>query len=333
VRASWWRPRRQWRSCAKGVLVLGLLALFPPAALAAFEFSWPSARSAALAGSEIDLAAATSACILPAAEGVGESSGGTEVGSASGEGGGPAFPHTSGALAIERIEFSAGELYGLPEARCFTARATLASRLGSATLSIGQLGGELYRERTLGGALTRPLAETVAVELGGRLLSLTAEGVAERRAIALDAGIASRLLGRIVVGARWRNVGNARVGGSPVSAGATVGTSLALERIRLSASLDLERDLDPAFAFGCEAEVGEWLRVRAGVAVEPGVFGVGVGIGRECRGHKGAACATPGANGVGSVQSGLLTWPVIDVAVTWHPELGGSSFATVSFCH
>lgn len=316
----------------RSALVLTLLVASPPAALAAFEFPWPCARSAALAGAEIEFAAGTSTSVLGVRDSVAEDGGETEGGGQSGDGADAAVREASGALAIERAQLSAGELYGLSEARGCLVRTTLASRLGSATLSISQLGGELYRERTLGVALARPVGGAVAVELGGRLFSLGAEGVPERRAIALDAGIASRFLGRIVVAARWRNVGDACIGGSPVSGGATVGTSLALERIYLSAALELERGLGPAFALGCEAEVGEWLRVRGGVALEPGVFGVGLGIGREPRSRRLGTGAAPRADGTRRPGGGaLLTWPVVDLAVTWHPDLGGSSFATVSF--
>jgi hypothetical protein len=223
----------------------------------------------------------------------------------------------SGGVSLECVELSGGELHGLPEARGFAARATVGSSVGCAAVSVGRLGGDLYRETAAGVAVAWPLGPALVAEVGCRLLSLGAAGVPERAAVAFDAGVASRVLGRIVVAARWRNVGEARIGGSPVAAGSSLAAALALDGITVAGSLDLDPAVGASFAAGSEVCVGEWLRFRGGVSLDPQAFGAGVGIGRE-RGGNGRS-------------HGFPALPVVDLAVTWHPELGGSAFATITF--
>lgn len=226
-------------------------------------------------------------------------------------------------LALGRIELSGGELYGVREARGFLSRGCFDSRVGSATLALGALGGDLYREATVGLAIARPVESAGVVEIGCRLLSIHADGLPEHAAVAVDASVASRVLGRVVLAAAWRNLGNARVGGSPVAAGASLGAELVLDGLTLAGGIDLERGLGATVAFGSEAAVCDWLRLRAGVSVDPDTFGAGIGIGREDRARPAAPARGPG----------FLTRPVIDLAVAWHPDLGGSSFATITFLH
>lgn len=297
-------------------LAAAALAVTPTDAPGAFEFSWPTARAAGLGGAGVDLATGPPAAVLPEPDGGSEGPGAADATAP------PDSASRAAGPALQRIELSGGELYGLPEARGFLARATVGSGLGSASLTVGQLGGGLYRERAIGVALARPLRRTLVAEVGWRLLSVGARGVPERTAAAVDAALASRVLGRIVIAARWRNVGDARIGESPVSAGASLGASLVLDGVSLAGSLELDPRLGTAVAVGCEATVSEWLRVRAGVALDPGAFGAGIGMGREPRGRGGVAA---------KVSADLLTWPVVDLAVTWHPDLGGSSFATITF--
>jgi hypothetical protein len=287
-----------------GALSVAVLAAAPPCASGAFEVVWPAARTAGLAGAGVGLASGPAAFVLPAP-------------AASADACAP--PDTaSGArgIAVDRIELSGGELFGLPEARGFLARGTVGSSLGSASLTLGRIGQSLYHETTVGVALARQVREALVVEIGSRLLSIGAEGVPARTTVALDAAVVTRVLGRITVAAAWRNVGGARIGGSPVSTDAAFGAALALDRTSLAASFEVDPKLGTTAAFGCEAAVTEWLRVRAGVALDPGAFGAGIGIGRGATGGR---------------RGGLSAGPVIDLAVTWHPELGGSSFATITF--
>jgi hypothetical protein len=161
------------------------------------------------------------------------------------------------------------------------------------------------------------------VEIGCRLLSIHAADLAERAAMAVDASVASCVLGRVVLAAAWRNLGNARVGGSPVAAGASLGAEFVLDGVVLSGTIDLDRGLGATVAFGSEAAVCDWLRLRAGASVDPGTFGAGISVGR------GAGTRLSGAER----GAGLLARPIVDLAVTWHPDLGGSSFATITFLY
>jgi hypothetical protein len=295
----------------------------PGAAAAAFEFAWPTARAAALAGAEVALASGRPATLV---SGQGEAPcsahGGGSPGPREADGGASPDSASGGpALTIERVELSGGELYGVPEARGFLVSASIGSRLGSAALTVGRLGGDLYQERTVGVAFARPLREALVVEVGCRVLAMGASGVSERAAVAVDASVASRILGRVVLAAAWRNLGDARLGESPVAAGASVGATFVLDGISLTGSIELDSGAGATVAFGSEAAVSDWLRFRAGVSLDPGTFAAGIGIGNEARTRAG-----PAPSG-----GGLLARPVVDLAVTWHPDLGGSSFATITF--
>jgi len=315
-------------------LVAAALATTPWAAVAAFDLSWPTARAAAFRGAEVELASGRPLALIAAegrAAGRGRGVGTPGPGEADPRGGASPEPgdadgraHSESAapaLALDRIELSGGELYGVREARGFLARSRFGSRIGSATLTVGALGGGLYREGTVGLFLAKPLRGQAVVEIGCRVLSIHAAGLPERAGVAIDASVASRILGRVVLAAAWRNLGNARVGGSPVAAGASLGAELVLDGISLAGAIDLDRGLGVTVAFGSEAAVCDWLRLRAGVSVDPDTFGAGIGIGREARTRPAGA----------KRRAGLLTRPVVDLAVTWHPDLGGSSFATITF--
>lgn len=285
------------------LVAIGLVGA-PSAGRGAFEVSWPSARSAASAGAHLELAAAPEGAAAPPEDAT-EERADVGVGAAADSlsaGGGP---------GIDEVDVSGGELYGLPEARGFRARTALVWGATTAAVTIGQLGGELYRERTIGVALARSLGSRVVVEIGGRVLSVGAPGVSRRSAVAIDAGFTSLLLDRVRLAVLSVNVSDARVGESPICSGTTVGACLALERVRLSASLEIDRGLGAVAAVGCEAAANEFLRIRAGVGIDPPIFACGLGIGAERRGA-------------------LTSWPVVDLAWQWHPDLGVSCFVSVS---
>ena len=64
-------------------------------------------------------------------------------------------------------------------------------------------------------------------------------------------------------------------------------------------------------SMGVEMELARGLVLRTGASVDPGIFAVGLGV-----------TVPAGATGTRSAR--------VDVAWQWHPELGGSSFASLS---
>ena len=211
---------------------------------------------------------------------------------------------------------SAGELYGLREAAGVGATLTLRAGGNLIGLRFSQLGGELYRERSFGLSFRRDLSDDLAVGLGVRALCIGARGVDDRWSVAIDARASKRLLGRVFLVAGCTNLTSARIGGSPVSQEARAGVSLMLPElcIHARATADGVGDVSGTFAF--ELPLGGWLRARAGATTSPGTFSCGLGFGD----------ASEGAERVPA-----RLWPSVDLAWQWHPQLGVSSFVSVTY--
>lgn len=212
------------------------------------------------------------------------------------------------------VVFSGGELFGLPEARGAALDVRLALDRTRVGLRTGVLGSPLYEERTLGLELERRLSGDLACGLRVRLLGIAAEGCESLWSSAVDVSVARRVTGRFVLAGRFENAGAAEIGGSPVSSSAGLAAGLLLDGVSIEAGVRTEAGLDASPAVALEAAASEWLRVRVSAVTAPATFAVGLGLGRE-----GAAA--------GSRR------PVVDVAWTWHPELGVSSFVSVRFGH
>lgn len=280
-------PARWARSIAAAVAV-ALAALEPSSvASAAFEFEWPDARSASL------LVPETARFAFP--------SGAAEFGN------GPRSARSVGPVSWS-ISLSSGELYGLPEASGWSARALAATREGAVALRVSSFGGDLYREGSFGVSVSRSVGGGLELASSGRLLTLTARGVGPLWSFALDLAARRRFLGRVVVDVSADNVGGARIGGSAVGGGAVAGVALEMTGVRLRYSTSFGQTWTPASTVSCEVGLGGGLRLRVATCTEPARFAFGLGLG------------TPGR-----------AWPMFDAAWQWHPRLGGSVFATVTF--
>jgi len=269
-----------------------VLALAREPAAAAFELEWPDARGAAL--------------------------GRTGPGGAA-EAAGWLFETPSDTAAAARgprwsASFSGGELYGLAEARGAAAEAGVARDDTRAAVRAATLGSRRYEERTVAAEVGRRLSDDLACWLRVRVLGIAAEGYDGLWSCAVDARIARRAAGRLVLAAGVENAGGARIGGSPVATAAGASAALALDGATLEAGVRAEAGLPASSSLAVEAAAGAWLRVRASATSEPGTVGLGIGIGRE-----------------GGDPAEALRRPVVDAAWTWHPELGVSTFVTVRF--
>jgi len=271
----------------RAVLVLAALCSLPVSAGAAFELDWPDAREAV-----VGAACARDAEWLLEAVGAGDDADGV--------------PRPRWSFAC-----SGGELFGLPEARGRAVEAAVRLDRARVAARAAAFGSRLYEERTVALEAARRLPGDTVCVLRGRLLGIAAEGCESRWSAAVDAGLARRVAGRLVLTARAENMGGARIGGSPVCVSATLGAALRLDGATLEASVRTEAGHDASSVVAVEADAGEWLRVRASTGSAPGRFSVGVGVGRRA--------AAAGAR------------PVVDLAWTWHPQLGASTLVTVRF--
>ena len=259
-----------------------ILALVFPVALlcacparAAFEISWPDARSAGMLAPRADLFAHLDAGVRPP---------------------GP------------RATVSAGELYGVREAAGWGAHAATRYRGMSIGVELATLGGELYQERSLGLEVGLDPDPDLHLTARTRVLGLRARGVDDRWTTAMDVSATRRLIGRIFLGAACENLTRSRIGDSPVVSRTRFGAALLLPSVTLQWTLSFEGSFAASTALGFEAALTDWLRVRAAARDAPGKLGFGIGVGRSRGGP----------------------WPIIDVAWQWHPELGASSFVSIT---
>lgn len=269
------------RICAALALVLVLPG---GPALAAFEVSWPDARSAAL--------------LTP----------GLLLQSSSGPEGSRASRDTTAPRSLRdlRATVSAGELYGVREAAGWGASASVVLGSVSVGIELSKLGGELYEERSGAIGVAFEPDQDLRVVVRARGLGIAARGVNNLWTGAVDASVTRRLLGRVRLVAASENLTRSRIGDSPVASRAGFGAALVLQSVSLRWTLLLEEGFEPSSVLSFEVAVTDRLHVRAGARDSPGRLGFGFGVG-----HGGP-------------------WPVVDVAVQWHPELGVSSFVSVT---
>jgi hypothetical protein len=278
------RRIREARSCAVCAGLVLLLALAARPAAAAFELEWPDARSAGMLARGTLFAGAHA-----------------EPQGAAADSSAPRLGHRR-----LRVTVSAGELYGVPEASGWAARALVGAGTTTLAASFSRLGGEPYEERSVSlGATRRTRDLVVTARLRG--LGIAARGLEDLWTGALDAAVTRRLVGRVLVGAAGENITRSRIGDSPVAARTAFGAALALPSALLRWSLALEETLAPSTALGVEVVLTDRVRVRAGATDVPRRLGFGIGLGRE-----GGA------------------WPAVDIAAQWHPELGVSTFVSIT---
>ena len=206
------------------------------------------------------------------------------------------------------VTVSAGELYGVREASGWGARAAARFRGVSVGIEITALGGELYQERALGFLAGLDPDPDLHLAATARVLGLSARGVDELWTVAVDASVTRRLIGRIFLGAACENLTRSRIGDSPVASRTGFGAALVLPSVLIRWTLSLEETFAPATVLSLEAALTDWLRVRAGARDAPGKLSFGIGAGRRRGGP----------------------WPVVDFAWQWHPELGVSSFVSIT---
>ena len=217
----------------------------------------------------------------------------------------------AGDAARWSFELAAGELYGLREARGWRVTASRSEAL-SLALEAARFGTELYEERAVGFVVGRAIDDGLSVSVGVRALGLSAAGTDDAWAGSVNAGLCAALLGRLGATARWENIGGAVIGGSPVASTMRLSGALFLEGLLLTTSVLIEGGFDPSPSLAVEFVPASGLSIRAGSGARPGRFtaGCGVFVRRGSSGGRGTS---------------------VDVAWEWHPELGVSSHASVSF--
>ncbi len=280
------RWSRRSAACLCAIQFCAVLLQACPAP-AAFEVSWPDARSAGMLTPGPVLSASPGQVLSRAS---------------------PDSATTSRLRLRSRVTVSAGELYGVREAAGWGALATASFRGVSVGIEMATLGGELYQERALGLRAGLDPDPDLHVAARARVLGLSARGVDDLWTVALDASVTRRLIGRVFLGAACENLTRSRIGDSPVASRTGFGAALVLPSVLIQWTLSLEETFAPATVLSVEAALTDWLRVRAGARDSPGKLGFGLGVGRRRGGR----------------------WPVVDFACQWHPQLGVSSFVSVT---
>jgi hypothetical protein len=275
---------------------------------AAFEIACLSARDVALCGAGLD--AGVAAVGWPG-------DGGARIGAVRHESDSRdrASAHT-GSSPRRRwtVRFSGGELFGLDETQSTSLELALWSDRSGVGLTLASLGCPLYRERTAGIGIARELGADTRAGLAVRALGISARAAGDVWVAAVDAALFRRVLGRVVIGGRFENIGRTSIRGSPVRSAASFGSVLHLDGVSLSLSVLREPGFDPSVAVGCEVFVSRWMVARLGGGTAPGRLGLGLCVGKK---HSGSASGFPP--------------PVVDVAWQWHPALGMSYVVSIGF--
>ncbi len=279
------------RGVAPFVLALGCLAVGPSVACGAFDVPVPNARRAAMAvrGWWVAGPAPGDDASSPRRAGA---------------------PADSGRGRRWSVEVSACELYGLPEARAWSA---VAERRGPVSLSVGagRFGWSVYEERHVSASAASLLDGGLSAVVGLRVLGLSAPGVKELWCQAFDAGMAAYPLKHLRLSCEWSNIGGASVGDSPVAQSSVFRAEIWSDAISVQAAIVVEPFLTPSSSFGIELRASPAFALRAGSATEPDLFAAGFGVT--------APGSFLGASGC-----------AVDVAWQWNPELGASAFVTLS---
>ena len=178
-------------------------------------------------------------------------------------------------------------------------------------MEAARLGSRIYEERTLGLILGRRIDERLSVGLSLRALGVAFAGAEGSWTGSADAEVRLSIRGRFSAWARWENVGRAAIEGSPVASSMRLSGALVLDSMLIASSVLLESGLDPAPSLAIEFTAARVLRLRAGATTSPGTFAAGCGV-------------------VLHRESPRFDCVAVDVAWEWHPQLGVSSFASVS---
>lgn len=208
------------------------------------------------------------------------------------------------------VRCSGGELYGLAAARGGALSVERESGRTVVRGEVSSLGSPLYRETTLGLAVEQCVGSESVVAVGANALGITADGYEGKWAIGIDAAVARRVLGRFDLLASLENLNEPTIGGDIVARTATCGIVLSMDRLTLGLVSEREAGFEASSALLIEADVTPGARVRAGFATAPTVTSIGCGLG-------GAPAAPPYI-------------PLVDLALSWHPRLGVSTFVTLT---
>ena len=288
----------------RGLATLGALLLvvsWLSDAGAAFERGWPRAREAGMAGTSGGLLESVVLAATQDLDGRGSPA----------PAGGPGRQAREGPTRWD-VSFSGGRLYGLSEASGSAARVRARSRSTSVSVGLSRFGSGLYAEHAATILVARPVAADLWGAVRVRGLGIAADGVPGCWSVAGDAALAWRILGRLSLGVAYENLGRSKIGRSTVASSASAGASLVLQGLTLAASITTEPGFTPSLAVGCDGALSSWLRLRSGIATEPGRFTAGLGFGDADFAERSRR-------------------PAVDVAWEWHRELGVSTFVTVSY--
>ena len=265
--------------------------MLPRVASGAFESDWADARSAALFGPG-SWAASLCTDLPPSRAAHGRWD----------EPGGDRSDDVRWALRCD-----AGELFGL---HCLRTGGVSVERIGRRTrigFAARQLGGRPAAERTAAAVFGWRLSEEGSACLRARVLDFGAAGYAPEVACAVDASVSHRLLGSLTGRATVTNLFASSVAGARVPQSMDLGLDIAFKDALVTAGSRIEPGFDASLHVGVEIR-SAFLRLRAGAQTTPDLLALGLGLGRS---H-------------GPV-------PCLDVALQWHPLLGGSVLASLSW--
>ena len=182
------------------------------------------------------------------------------------------------------------------------------SPAGPAAVSLSVFGFSLYREITLGLAMSRQVGDLAVVGVGAKLYSLTIDRYGSGLALGIDLGLLVRAGPGLSYGCAIQNLNSPCVGKDKEALPRSLSMGICVQPVRagfLIASADKDVHHPVELALGAEYCIEEILTIRIGTSHEPSTISAGLGIQRS------SLC--------------------IDYAFTVHPDLGGTHCISLSF--
>ena len=198
--------------------------------------------------------------------------------------------------------------YGIEELTYGTFAAVVPTPFGGLGAGLQTFGNRLYRETCLALGWGNRYRDRVHYGFVLKLAHLRIERYESATALLMEAGCLLRLTQQVSWGVSFSNLNHARIGSVREPLPQVMRTGLCFELnpgILLSVELDKDTRYPAEFKAGCECHLLPLVDVRCGFTREPSRFSAGIGL-----------------------HHGLFT---LDYAFTFHPVLGGTHQASISF--
>ncbi len=152
---------------------------------------------------------------------------------------------------------------------------------GTAGISVGRMGDELYSENTLGLSYGYAWEK---ISFGGKVnyIQTSLAEIGTRRTVSIDMGVMAQLLPQLTLGAHIYNLTQSKFDKTTNERLPTIMKAglayQASQKVLLLVETEKDIDFPAAFKTGLEYEIVKNLRLRTGISTHPQVYAFGIGF-------------------------------------------------------